>query len=163
MNDKNFAKKIFRNIDLVYHLAGITKVPNTDVNLNKRREKVIYNNSVNIMNNLVNNISKSTKVVFPSTHLVFEDCKKNKTIFNEKSRPLPKLAYSRGKLECEKILENKQINYRILRLGSVYGFAEKKNVQFAKFICTKSKKQSELKSTFWWCTDKKYSFSKRRC
>ena len=71
LNDKNFAKKIFRNIDLVYHLAGITKVPNTDVNLNKRREKVIYNNSVNIMNNLVNNILKSTKVVFPSTNLVF--------------------------------------------------------------------------------------------
>ena len=117
------------------------------------------------MNNLVNNISKSTKVVFPSTHLVFEDCKKNKTIFTEKSAGLYlSWHYSRGKLECEKILENKQINYRILRLGSVYGFAEKKRMfNLPNLFALRAKNNSELKSTFWWCTDKKYSFSKRRC
>ncbi len=128
LNNKKFAKKIFKNVDLIYHLAGITKVPNTDVNLNKRKEKIIYNNSVNIMDNLVQHISKGTRVVFPSTHLVYENCKQNKKIFKENSKALPKLAYSRGKLECEMILKKNNINYAILRLGSVYGFAEKKRM-----------------------------------
>ena len=44
---------------------------------------------------------KNTKIIFPSTHLVFEDCKINKETFYESSRPLPKLAYARGKLDCE--------------------------------------------------------------
>ena len=128
LNDQKFVIKILKNVKVIYHLAGITKVPNTDINLNKRKEKIIYNNSVNLMNNLINNLPKNTKIVFPSTHLVFENCKINKKVFYENSKPLPKLAYASGKLECEKMLKKSNINYSILRLGSVYGNAEKKRM-----------------------------------
>tara|TARA_B100000886_G_scaffold62688_1_gene38883 strand:+ start:1900 stop:2796 length:897 start_codon:yes stop_codon:yes gene_type:complete len=128
LNNRNFVKKTLKNVKIIYHLAGITKVPNTDVNLDLRKEKIIYNNSVKIMKNLINNLPKNTKIIFPSTHLVFEDCKINKETFYESSRPLPKLAYARGKLDCEKILEKTNLNYFILRLGSVYGFGEKKRM-----------------------------------
>ena len=41
LNNKKFAKKIFKNVDLIYHLAGITKVPNTDVNLDKEKKNYL--------------------------------------------------------------------------------------------------------------------------
>lgn len=125
LNDQKFVKKILNNVKIIYHLAGITKVPNTDINLDLKKEKIIYNNSVKIMTNLVNCSSKNMKIIFPSTHLVFENCKKNKKVFYEKSKTLPKLAYARGKFECEKILQRSNVNYFVLRLGSVYGYAEK--------------------------------------
>lgn len=146
LNDQNFVKKILKNVKVIYHLAGITKVPNTDINLDLRKEKIIYNNSVKIMNNLINNLPKSTKMIFPSTHLVFEDCKKNKKTFYENSRPLPKLAYSRGKFDCEKILEKSNINYSILRLGSVYGFGEKKRMfNLPNLFVLRAKNNQDLK------------------
>ena len=146
LNDEKFAKKIYKNTKLVYHLAGITKVPNTDINLNQRKEKIIYNNSVKIMNNLVRNISKKTVVIFPSTHLVYENCKKNRQKFHENSKTLTKLAYSKGKLECEKILKKNKINYRILRLGSVYGTTEKKRMfNLPNLFVLRAKKNLNLK------------------
>ena len=39
LTNKQLSKKIYKNVNLIYHLAGIVKVPNTDVNLNKKKEK----------------------------------------------------------------------------------------------------------------------------
>ena len=128
LNDKKFVKRVLRDVKIIFHLAGITKVPSTDENLNKTKEKRIFNNSVKIMKNLIKYSNLKQKIIFPSTHLVFENCKINKKIFNENSLPLPNLAYSSGKLECERILKKNNINYSILRLGSVYGYAEKKRM-----------------------------------
>ena len=62
------------------------------------------------MNNLISFVPRNVKIVFPSTHLVFENCRKNKQVFYENSEALTKLAYARGKLECENILKrNKTI------------------------------------------------------
>ena len=146
LNNKNFVKKIFKDVKTIYHLAGITKVPSTDINLNLRKEKIIYNNSVNIMNNLISLVPRNVKIIFPSTHLIFENCKKNKQVFYEDSEALTKLAYSRGKLECENILKRNKINYTILRLGSVYGYAEKSRmINLPNLFALRAKMNLDLK------------------
>lgn len=128
--NKKFAKKIYKNAKLIYHLAGIVKVPSTDINLDHKKEKRIYNEAVKIIDNLSLFSNNKTKVIFPSTHLVFENCKENKKIFNEKSKPIPNLAYSRSKLRCEQILQKSSLRYNILRLGSVYGYTEDEKRMF---------------------------------
>ena len=119
--NKEFSKKIYKGIKIIYHLAGTVKVPSTDINLDLKKEKKIFNEATKIMNNLIRYSDKKIKVIFPSTHLVFENCKKNKSIYDEKSEVLPYLAYARSKYECEKLLINDKINFSILRLGSVFG------------------------------------------
>lgn len=130
LTNKKLSKKIYKNVKLIYHLAGIVKVPNTDLNLNKKKEKKIYNEAIDIMKNLIHFSEKKVRVIFPSSHLVFENCKKNKSRFNEKSIPMPNLAYSRSKLDCEKLLKKNKIDYIILRLGSVYGDTSDKKRMF---------------------------------
>ena len=80
------------------------------------------------MDNILSYLPNETKFIFPSTHLVFENCKINKKIFYENSKTLAKLAYAKGKLDCERMLENSCTNFSILRLGSVYGLAPKKRM-----------------------------------
>lgn len=145
--NKSFSKKVYKNAKIIYHLAGIVKVPNTDVNLDYKKEKIIFNEAVTILNNLLTYCEKNIKVIFPSTHLVFENCKKNKQIFYENSKPLPNLAYSRSKYECEKLLKNKKVNYSILRLGSVYGETqdEKRMFNLPNLFPLKTKKNQDLK------------------
>ena len=121
LTNKKFSRKIYKHAKIIFHLAGNVKVPSTDVNLDLKKEKKIYNEAIIIMKNLISFSQKKARIVFPSTHLVFENCKKNKSHFNEKSKPLPNLAYSKSKYDCEKILQRKKIDYVILRLGSVYG------------------------------------------
>tara|TARA_B100000780_G_C21120993_1_gene454074 strand:+ start:2502 stop:3407 length:906 start_codon:yes stop_codon:yes gene_type:complete len=122
--NKEFSKKIYRNIKTIFHLAGTVKVPSTDINLDLSKEKRIFNEATKIMQNLIKYSDQKIKVIFPSTHLVFENCKKNKSIYDEKSEVLPYLAYSRSKHECEKLLINNKINFSIVRLGSVFGKTE---------------------------------------
>ena len=83
--NQNFAKKVYKNASTVYHLAGIVKVPNTDKNLDLNKERKIFNEAIHIMKNLLQFCSINAKIIFPSTHLVFENCKKDKITFNEKS------------------------------------------------------------------------------
>ena len=128
--DKDFSKKIYKNAKTIFHLAGIVKVPSTDVNLDLKKERKIYNEAITIINNLIKFNSKKTLIIFPSTHLIFENCKKNKVIFNENSKPMPNLAYSRSKLKCEELLIENNMNFRVLRLGSVYGAAESEKRMF---------------------------------
>ncbi len=121
LTNKSICKKFYKNAKIIYHLAGITKVPSTDVNIDKKKEQKIYSDTMILMKNLLELCNKNTNIIFPSTHLVFENCKKNKKIFNEKSRPMPNLAYSKSKLKCESLLSRSPNKHIILRLGSVYG------------------------------------------
>ena len=59
LKDKNFSKKIYKNVDIIFHLAAITKVPSTDVNLDFNKEIKIYNEAILLMKNLINNCNKN--------------------------------------------------------------------------------------------------------
>ncbi len=130
LRNENFSKKVYRDAKIIFHLAGIVKVPTTDVNLDLKKEKKIFNEAIKITENLIKFNNKKTLIVFPSTHLIFENCKKNRAIFNENSKPLTNLAYSRSKLRCEELLNENNMNFRVLRLGSVYGAAESEKRMF---------------------------------
>ena len=65
LEDKKFSKKIYKNVKLIYHLAGTVKVPSTDVNLNINKERKIYREALKIFNNLVNFTNNKAKVIFP--------------------------------------------------------------------------------------------------
>ncbi len=68
-------------------------------------------------------IPKHCKIIFPSTHVIFEGLKKTKKNIEEKESPCPILAYSASKAQNEIDIQKSQINHVILRLGSVYGYS----------------------------------------
>ncbi|MAR64512.1 MAG: hypothetical protein CMB83_01075 [Flammeovirgaceae bacterium] len=114
-------KNVLKNSDTVYHLAGITSVPTTLSD--KVNSKEIYEVGVLGTRNILNCVQEHTKIVFPSTHVVFEGLKSVKKNVSEKEKPKPILEYSKGKFQSEEDIIASKNKYVILRLGSVYGIS----------------------------------------
>ena len=74
-------------------------------------------------NNVLNAISQKSKIIFPSTHVIFEGLKETKKNITENEEPSPILVYAASKVQNEKDIKNSNKNYVILRLGSVYGLS----------------------------------------
>ena len=73
--------------------------------------------------NILNAISNKCKIIFPSTHVVYEGISKVKKDIKEDENTMPVLSYSLSKAANEKQLKKSGKNYIILRLGSVYGYS----------------------------------------
>ena len=114
---------VLKDADIVYHLAGITDVPTTKNENNSLKNKEIYRVGVEGSKNIINLVGTDTKIVFPSTHVIFEGLKEVEKQISEKKEPLPSLEYAKGKVQTEQDLINSNKNYVILRLGSVYGLS----------------------------------------
>lgn len=121
ITDKTKLKDIIQEADLIYHLAGITDVGTTIEDKNSNRDRLVKKVGVEGTKNIINLSSKKTKIIFPSTHVIFEGLKNIKRNISEQFEPLPVLEYSKGKVQSEIDLINSGKNYVILRLGSVYG------------------------------------------
>ena len=115
--------------DFIIHLAGITKVPKLKQEASKKIDKEIIKVGIIGTKNLIKKTQKHQRIIFPSTHLVFEKTKRN-IEFNEKSKPMPNLAYSISKFKGEEIIKKSSLDYFILRLGSVYGYTENEKRMF---------------------------------
>ena len=63
------------------------------------------------------------KLIFPSTHVVYEGISEVKRDIKEDETTKPVLSYSSSKAANEKQLKESGKNYVILRLGSVYGYS----------------------------------------
>ena len=109
--------------DIVFHLAGVTDVPTVKSNENKSVNEMIRNIAITGTNNVINSIGEKTKLVFPSTHVIFEGLNQKDKLVKENDKPSPVLTYSSSKLQNEIDISNSCKNYVILRLGSVYGFS----------------------------------------
>ena len=114
-------KNILKDSDTVYHLAGITSVPTTLKD--KGNNKEIYEVGVLGTRNILNCVEEHTKIIFPSTHVVFEGLKSVKKNLSENEKPKPILDYSKGKVQSEEDIIASKNDYVILRLGSVYGIS----------------------------------------
>ena len=68
-------------------------------------------------------MSDKAKIIFPSTHVIFEGLKSTKLNITENEQPSTFLAYSSSKVNNEQQIIKSGKNYIILRLGSVYGFS----------------------------------------
>jgi len=121
--DNNVIAKIVKDADVVIHLAGITDVAYTRTESNEEKDKEIRETGIQGTQNIIANVKKSCKIIFPSTHVVYEGFSETKTDIEESEPTCPILTYSTGKVYSENDLISSDLNYIILRLGSVYGYS----------------------------------------
>jgi nucleoside-diphosphate-sugar epimerase len=121
--DKKLIDKYFKDADIVHHLAGITDVPRTQSESNTDKDEKIKLVAEEGTQNILDAISNKCKIIFPSTHVVYEGIEKVKNDISEDEDLKPILSYSTSKAINEKQLKNSGKNYIILRLGSVYGYS----------------------------------------
>ena len=121
--DKKIVQNYFKDADVVHHLAGVTAVPRTKSESSEIIDKKIKEVGETGTQNILNVISDKCKIIFPSTHVVYEGINEVKKDIKENEATKPVLSYSSSKAENEKQLKNSGKNYVILRLGSVYGYS----------------------------------------
>ena len=121
--DKDLVKKICGDADVVHHLAGITDVPRTKNEASKTQDEKIKEVGERGTQNILDSISNKCKIIFPSTHVVFEGINEVRTNIIEDEEMKPILSYSSSKAINENQLKRSGKNYIILRLGSVYGYS----------------------------------------
>ncbi len=121
--DKDLINSHFKDADIVHHLAGITDVPRTKSEASEIQDKKIIEVGQIGTQNILNAINEKCKIIFPSTHVVFEGINDIKKNISENEATKPVLSYSTSKAINEKQLKESGKNYVILRLGSVYGYS----------------------------------------
>ena len=121
--DENLISTHFKDADVVHHLAGVTDVPRTKSEALKSQDDKIKMVGENGTQNILNVINNNCKIIFPSTHVVFEGIGKVKKDIKENENIKPVLSYSTSKAVNEDQLKKSGKNYIILRLGSVYGYS----------------------------------------
>ena len=121
--EKDLVQKYCENADVVHHLAGVTDVPRTQSEASKARDEKIIEVGERGTQNILESISDKCKIIFPSTHVVYEGINEVKTNIMEDEQLKPVLSYSSSKAINENQLKKSGKNYVILRLGSVYGFS----------------------------------------
>ncbi len=121
--DKDLVTKNFKDADIVHHLAGITDVPRVKSESSKIQDEKIKEVAQTGTQNILDVISDDCKIIFPSTHVVYEGINKVKTDIHEDELTSPVLSYSTSKDINEKQIKKSGKNYVILRLGSVYGYS----------------------------------------
>ncbi|MDA7606793.1 NAD-dependent epimerase/dehydratase family protein, partial [Pelagibacteraceae bacterium] len=121
--DKKLVNKYCKDANIVHHLAGITDVPRTKNESNDEKDNKIKTVAEEGTQNILNAISDECKIIFPSTHVVYEGTENIQSEISEEEDVKPKLSYSKSKAINEKQLKDSGKNYIILRLGSVYGYS----------------------------------------
>ena len=121
--DKSSLELHLENADIVHHLAGITDVAYVKKDSSKELDNKIEKVAIEGTNNILESIPNHCKIIFPSTHVVFEGFKETKRNIDEKEKPNPILSYSTSKVKNEQDIKKSKKNYVILRLGSVYGYS----------------------------------------
>ena len=121
--DKELVNRIFKDADIVHHLAGVTDVPRTKSESTQEKDKKIKLVGEKGTQNILEAISNECKIIFPSTHVIYEGIDKVKNDIKENEVSAPVLSYSQSKAINEKQLKKSGKNYIILRLGSVYGYS----------------------------------------
>ena len=121
--DKDLVEKYFKNADVVHHLAGVTDVPRTKSESSPEKDEKIKLVAEKGTKNILDVIKNECKIIFPSTHVVYEGISEVRTDIKEEENTKPVLSYAISKAINERQLKNSGKNYIILRLGSVYGYS----------------------------------------
>jgi nucleoside-diphosphate-sugar epimerase len=121
--NKDVVKKYCEDADVIHHLAGVTDVPRTKNEASNTQDEKIKEVGEKGTQNILDVISDNCKIIFPSTHVVYEGINEIKTDIKEEEEVKPVLSYSSSKAVNEDQLKESGKNYVILRLGSVYGYS----------------------------------------
>ena len=111
--DKDLVQKYCKNADVVHHLAGITDVPRTQSETSKAQDEKIIEVGERGTQNILDSISDKCKIIFPSTHVVYEGINEVKTNIMEDEQLKPVLSYSSSKAINENQLKKSGKNYVI--------------------------------------------------
>ena len=120
--DKEFFQDMLSDADIVYHLAGVTDVAYVKSESNDEQDNKIKTVGIDGTNNIIQSVGETTKLIFPSTHVVYEGFDDTVFELEEDVETCPVLTYSKGKVQSEEDLKKSSVNYVVLRLGSVYGY-----------------------------------------
>ena len=74
--DKELINRHCKDADIVHHLAGITDVPRTKSESNDEKDNKIKMVAKDGTQNILDAISDTCKIIFPSTHVVYEGLEK---------------------------------------------------------------------------------------
>ena len=69
--DKKFITYHIKDADIIHHLAGITDVAYVKKDENKERDNLIRKTAIDGTQNILDAMKKNSKIIFPSTHVVF--------------------------------------------------------------------------------------------
>ncbi len=123
IRDSDAVKKYLNEADVVHHLAGVTDVARTKEESNPEKDKELNEVAEKGTEVVLSETSKNCKIIFPSTHVVFEGKEDLIKGIEEGYEKLPVLSYGIGKAKNEEQIEKSGKNYIILRLASVYGYS----------------------------------------
>ena len=123
IRDKNNVETILNDADVVHHLAGVTDVARTKEEFNLELDKELKDVSEKGTSVVLSCTSKNCKIIFPSTHVVFEGKTDLIEDIQEDFEKLPILSYAISKDKNEEQIKKSGKNFIILRLGSVYGYS----------------------------------------
>ena len=120
--DKDLITDLVSDADVVIHLAGITDVAYVKSDNSQNEEEIKTVGEIGTRN-ILDALTPDAKLIFPSTHVVFEGFKEVKENLTEDVEPNPVLTYSVNKRNSEIDIINSKKQFIILRLGSVYGYS----------------------------------------
>ena len=89
--DKDIIQKHFKDADVVHHLAGVTAVPRTKSESSEAIDKKIKEVGEIGTQNILDVISDKCKIIFPSTHVVYEGINEVKKDISENETTKPVL------------------------------------------------------------------------
>ena len=95
--DRELVFKYFSDADVVHHLAGITDVPRTKTESDTARDSKIKQVAEEGTQNILDAIPNKCKIIFPSTHVVYEGIKEVKKNISEDEEVNPILSYATSK------------------------------------------------------------------
>ena len=116
-------KESLNQSDIVHHLAGVTDVARTQDEVNLEKDKEMNDVAEKGTSIILSETPENCKIIFPSTHVVFEGKDTLTENIDENYDKFPILSYAIGKDKNEEQIKNSNKNYVILRLGSVYGYS----------------------------------------
>lgn len=120
--DRELMKRVLADCDIVYHLAGITNVAYVATQANKEQDELIRSVGIDGTNNVLQCLTSACKLIFPSTHVVFEGLTETTFDIDESFPKCSILTYAKGKSTSERDIDTFHNNHVIVRLGSVYGY-----------------------------------------
>jgi nucleoside-diphosphate-sugar epimerase/quercetin dioxygenase-like cupin family protein len=121
--EKDRMRAILEDADIVHHLAGVTDVAYVKTEADSEQDNKIRETAVTGTGNILELIPLTCKLVFPSTHVVYEGFSETKHNIVEDEETTPILTYSTSKVQNEIDIQSSNKDYVILRLGSVYGYS----------------------------------------
>lgn len=115
-------KELLSDIDVCFHLAAVTKVPITEEESTPEIDAEINKIGIDGTKYILDNLPDNCKVIFTSTHVVWNGLQESIFNINENYPVCPLLAYPKSKYQNELDIKSSGKNFVIFRLGTVYGY-----------------------------------------